>query len=94
MIIQETADKLCRLRWVFVLVGDYLMLDRFYYEERAWALDEYHVTKFYDRSDPEGGYGTWEWLRESDVPWNESLKGEALAELVKPFTVVRAGDLK
>jgi len=93
MVIQETGDKLCRFRWVFVLTGDCLVLDRFYYEERGWVLEDYHITKFYDRGDPEGGYGTWEWLKESDVPWNETLKAEALAELTKPITVVREGDM-
>jgi hypothetical protein len=92
-VVQETADKLGRFRWVFVLTGDYLLLERFYYEERAKVTEEYQVAQFYDRGDPDGGYGTWEWLKESDVPWNDNLKAEALAALVRPFTVVREGEL-
>jgi hypothetical protein len=93
MVVQETADKRCRFRWVFALTGNYLVLDRFYYEEREKTEVEYSILKFYDRGDPDGGYGTWEWLKEDEVPWDNNLKSEALEALTKPILVVREGEL-
>jgi hypothetical protein len=86
-VVQEADDNLSRQKWVFVLEGSNLVLDRYYVE----VLEEgtWRVSHFYDRGDPEGGYGTWTWLTEDEVPFDTELKAEALSELVSRLLVMK-----
>lgn len=88
---RETKNGLSRRRWVFVFESKYLILHRYLYERRAKKDDPYKVKKFYERGVQEP-YGDWEWLTIKDVPWDDELQGDALAELVRRIKVTREGD--
>jgi len=86
-VVQEADDGLSRQKWVFVLEGPNLILDRYYVE--VLKQGAYQVTHFYDRGDPEGGYGTWKWLTADEVPFDTELQAEALSEFVSRLNVVK-----
>ena len=86
-VVQEAEDGLSRQKWVFVLEGPHLVLDRYYVE--VLEKGTHKVTHFYDRGDPDGGYGTWKWLKVNEVPFDTELQAEALSELVSRITVVK-----
>lgn len=87
----EAKDGLSRQRWVFVIERAYLILQRYYFEERPAPGAPYKVTRFYERGS-ERGYGDWMWLSVEEVPWDDDVKGDALAELVRHILVIREGD--
>jgi hypothetical protein len=87
MVVQEADDGLSKQKWVFVLEGSNLILDRYYVEVLSKGV--WKVTHFYDRGDPDGGYGTWKWLTVDEVPFDTELQAEALSELVSRITVVK-----
>jgi hypothetical protein len=94
-VIELSNSGLIRERWVFSLHGQYLLLDRYYYERRYATTQEFRATKFYDRHrNPGEEYGDWQWLDESEVPWDEELQSQAVAELINRVQVVRHSDLK
>lgn len=69
------------------------MLDRYHHERRYSTEQAFKTTKFYDRHrSPGENYGDWQWLKESEVPWDEDLKGQALAEILNRLRVVRQSD--
>lgn len=93
-LIDEAPSRLTRHRWVFSLLGNRLQLIRYHYERRRSSRGQFKTTKLYDCDrDPEEDYGDWAWLAEEDVPWDDELKGEALAKLAEFITVCRKSDL-
>ena len=86
-VIDEADSGLVRQRWIFTLVGDRLVLDRYHHERRFSQGQEYHTTKFYDRQWDGEQYGDWQWLGADDVPWSEKVEREALNELMGRITV-------
>lgn len=93
--VPELSDSgLIRQRWIFTLQGAWLLLDRYYYERRYATTQAFKVTKFYDRlREPSEEYGDWQWLKESEVPWDEDLQSQAVAELLSRVQAVRQSDL-
>ena len=92
-VVRESPNRLSRHRWVFSLEGNLLFLDRYHYEKRRRKSDGFKLAKFYDSEGDEGGYGEWEWLSESEVPWDEDIRGEALASVVNQIHVLRRSDM-
>jgi hypothetical protein len=79
---EESPDGLSRQRWIFVLEDGQLVLERFHHESRKTKDGQYQTNKLYDREYPNGGgFGTWEWLTEESVPWSDSVKQKALAQI-------------
>lgn len=87
----EAKDGLSRHRWIFVCEGTFLVLQRYLFEEREALGSPLKVTRFYERGG-ERGYGDWLWLKLEEVPWDDEVKGDALAELVRNVRVVREND--
>lgn len=93
VLVEESPSGLVRQRWIFTLLGNVLLLERYHYERRHTKKANFKVTKLYDRGrEPDEDYGDWTWLNEEDVPWDEDLKGEALGELVRHVVVGRQSD--
>ena len=90
----ELSDSgLVRQRWVFSLQGSTLILDRYHHERRYSTEQAFKTTKFYDKARrPDEHYGDWQWLKESEVPWDEDLRNLAVAELMSRIRVVRQSD--
>lgn len=88
-VVQEGKNGLSRHRWVFLLQGVQLVLERYHYETRKRRSQAWKLVKFYDRHEAERGYGDWEWLDAEAVPWDEDLRHMALAELLGKVKVVR-----
>jgi hypothetical protein len=72
---------------VFSLVGTQLVLDRYHHERRYSKSGEFRTNKFYDRDHDGEDYGDWQWLTAAEVPWDDDLKGLAMAELMARVTV-------
>lgn len=87
----EAKDGLSRHRWVFVIEGRCIVLHRYFYEQRGAPTERFKVIRFYEQGS-EQSYGDWQWLTIEEVPWDEGIKGEALAELLRRFVVVREGE--
>jgi hypothetical protein len=81
-VVDEADSGLVRQRWVFTLIGDRLVLDRYHHERRYSQSQNYQTTKFFDRQWDGTEYGEWQWLTAGEVPWDDELKTQALAELV------------
>jgi len=93
-VIELSDSGLIRERWVFSLLGQRLVLDRYHYERRYATTQPFKTTKFYDRGRVPGEeYGDWVWLDESAVPWDEELQSQAIGELMSQVQVVRQGDI-
>lgn len=94
--VAELSDSgLIRERWIFSLQGQQLVLDRYYYERRYTKKQQFKALKFYDRGrDPEEDYGSWRWLTEAEVPWDDELPNQALSELAGRIRVVRQSEMK
>lgn len=93
VLVEVSPGGLVRQRWVFILRGDRLLLERYHYERRRSKTADFKTAKLYDRDrEPGEDYGDWIWLDEEDVPWDDDTKGEALGELVKHIEVGRQSD--
>ena len=93
VVVEESPSGLIRQRWVFRLQGCQMLLDRYHYERRHALSQDFKTTKFYDRERLDGeDYGSWTWLDESEVPWDDDLKTEALAQLAQQLVVGRQSD--
>lgn len=93
-VVELSDSGLVRQRWVFSLRGPWLVLDRYHHERRYSTEQPFKTTKFYDRHrEPGEKYGDWQWLSESDVPWDDELQSQAVAELMSRISVVRESDL-
>lgn len=88
-VVDEATSGLVRQRWIFTLVGERLVLDRYHHERRYAKSQEWQTTKFYDRDWDGVEYGDWQWLSADEVPWDEDLEGEAKAELVSHILVTK-----
>jgi len=93
-IVEEVPSGYVRERWVLSLVGDCLVLDRYYYERRWAKTQGFKVMKFYDRhhGPDEEDYGDWQWIPEDEVPWDEELTVQARNELMARVRVVRQSE--
>lgn len=90
IVIHETDDGLYREKWIFDWhQGSNLMLRR-YLQERH-ELETWRILFFYDREENTSA-GPWQTLKESDVPWDDELKAEAVTALVATLKVGRAVD--
>jgi hypothetical protein len=87
-VVQEEKNGLIRHRWVFLLHGVQLVLERYHYETRKRKAQPWKLERFYDRHETEQGYGDWQWLTVEEVPWDEDLRHMALAELLGKVEVV------
>lgn len=93
IVVEAVSEsQLIRQRWVFVVMGTRIVLDRYFYERRRSKRGSFKTTKFYDRRHDGEPYGNWTWLTEEEVPWDEDLKAEVFAGLAARFDVVRASD--
>lgn len=92
-VVELSDSGLIRQRWVFSLRGPWLVLDRYHYERRFSTEQAFRTTKFYDRlRDLDEEYGDWQWLKESEVPWDDELQSQALAELMGRVRVARQSE--
>lgn len=92
-VVSLSDSGLVRQKWVFSIEGPRLLLSRYYHERRYSTTQEFKVVKFYDRLRDGEDYGDWQWLEESEVPWDETLQKQALGEFMSRIQVVRKGDL-
>ena len=88
-VVDEAASGLVRQRWIFTLVGERLVLDRYHHERRYAKSQEWQTTKFYDRNWDGEVYGDWQWLTADEVPWDDDLETEARAELASRVSVTK-----
>lgn len=87
IVTRLSKNHQVRQRWVFVLHGCDLILERYFYEIRGSKGEDYRTTRLYDaQSEP---YGSWQWVPVNEVPWDEDLEEEVVAEFVRPLRVLR-----
>lgn len=91
VVIHHLDGGLYRRRWVFEVKGTRITLTR-YHQERL-EKGTYRLIQYYDSQSP-GSYGSWEWLQEQAVPWDDALEGEVALALVSRYQIGRQSDFK
>ena len=88
MVIHLLDDGHIR-RWVFEVKGREIILQRYHYERQEGT--GHRLIEFFDAED-EGGYGSWTWLEEHEVPWDDELKGEVAYAVVSKLRILKPSE--
>lgn len=92
VVIIRALDQNHRRRWVFEWRGRDVVLKR-YHLERQETDGSFRLVEFFDAEDDVRGYGTWKWLTESRVPWDDELKGEVALAIIDKLRIRRLGEI-
>lgn len=90
IVVIHLLDHNYRKRWVFEWKGRDVVLKRYHLEQQTNA-DDYRLVEFFD-GDDEGNYGDWKWLVESEVPWDDELKGEVFLAIASSIKIRRPSE--
>jgi hypothetical protein len=93
IIVIHLLDDHRRRRWVFEWKGRDVVLQRYHLEEQTNATD-YRLIEFFDGEDAGDDYGDWKWLAESEVPWDDELKGEVALAVVRWLKIRKPGEAR
>ena len=90
IVVIHRLDDNRRRRWVFAWKGHDVVLQRYHLEQQERA-GGYRLVEFFD-GEGGGDYGDWKWLRESEVPWDDDLKGEVALAIISRLRIRRPSE--
>jgi hypothetical protein len=93
IVVIHLLDNNQRRRWVFEWSGRDVVLQRYHLEEQRSASD-YRLIEFFDGEDAGDDYGDWKWLEESEVPWDDELKGEVALAIVSRLKIRKPSEAR